>query len=143
MRLRHRARRWRSIVPIALFAALLAVIQLASLGRVTLLPVKTVVVALLLMAVSRLVMRVGALPRISPGTPAWRLLLFALVTRHFVGILRAETARALRAWSLAAPRRLGPLAWRSLAWAMAAIVVRSWVRAERFYAAQRLRGLTA
>ncbi len=122
---------------------MLAVLQLVSSGTVTLLPLQTVVVALLLMAASRLAARPGALPSVSPGTFVWRLLFFAIVTRHFVAMVSAESSRALRAWSLAAPRWTGSLAWRSLVWAVVSVVSRSAARAERFYQAQRLRGLRA
>ena len=69
------------------------------------------------------------------------LALLALFVRHFAGILTAESRRMLTARSLAAPFRCGPWSFRSLSFAVAAVFSRSFDRAERFYAAQRLRGI--
>lgn len=130
-----------SVVPILAFAALLAVIQQLSAGRVSLVPARTIVVFLLLSSATRLAAPALELTGVRPQSALWRLVLFALITRHFAAILRVETARAVRAWSLCAPRRFDPMAWRSLSWALVTIVLRCWRRAECFYAAQRLRGL--
>ena len=111
-------------------------------GTLPLSPVKTIVVFLLLGAAWRALPFVHALEGVRPGSRLWTWVLFALVTRHFVEILKTEAVRVLRAWSLRVPRRFGPLGFRSLSWTMVAIVLRCWARAERFYAAQRLRGVT-
>jgi hypothetical protein len=140
---RPHGRAWLSMLPIVFFAASLAALQLVSAGTVSMLPAKTVVVFLLLRGVSRVWPPINALARVRPGSSLWTCVLFALVTRHFVEILQTETVRVWRAWSLRVPRRLGPLGFRSLSSAVVAVVLRCWVRAERFYAAQRLRGLTA
>jgi hypothetical protein len=134
---------WLSTVPIVLFAAVLAVLQLASTGTVSMLPVKTVVVFLLLGAAWRAWPFANALEGVRLGSRLWTGVLFILVTRHFIEILQTEAVRVFRAWALRVPCRFGPLGFRSLSWAVVAIVVRCWVRAERFYAAQRLRGVTA
>ena len=140
---RPRGRVWLSTLPIVLFAAVLAVLELASAGTVSMLPAKTVVVFLLLSAVWRAWPFANVLEGVRPGSRLWTWVLFALVTRHFVEILQTEAVRVLRAWTLRVPHRFGPLGFRSLSWTVVAIVLRCWVRAERFYAAQRLRGLTA
>ena len=140
---RPRGRIWLSSLPIVLFATVLAALQLASTGTVSMLPAKAVVVFLLLNAVWRAWPFVNALDGVRPGSRLWTWVLFILVTRHFIEILQTEAVRVFRAWALRVPRRFGPLGFRSLSWAVVAIVVRCWVRAERFYAAQRLRGLTA
>jgi hypothetical protein len=140
---RPRSRVWLSTLPIVIFAAALAVLQLASTGTVSMLPAKTIVVFLLLGSVRRAWPFVNPLEGVRPGSRLWTCVLFALVTRHFVDILQTEAVRVFRAWALRVPRRFGPLGLRSLSWTVVAVVVRCWVRAERFYAAQRLRGLTA
>ncbi len=140
---RPRGRVWLSTLPIVIFAAVVAVLQLASTGTVSMLPAKTVVVFLLLGAVWRAWPFVNVFEGVRPGSRLWTLVLFALVTRHFVEILQTEAVRVFRAWALRVPRRFGPLGLRSLSWTVVASVLRCWVRAERFYAAQRLRGLTA
>jgi hypothetical protein len=132
---------WLSVVPIVAFAASLAVLEWLSRRTVSGLPVKTITVFLSLTAAARLWPWTDLLRGVGPGSVVWTPVLFALVTRHFVEILRTEILRVLRARSLRVPRRFGPGAFRSLALALVAIVVRCWVRAERFYAAQRLRGL--
>jgi energy-coupling factor transporter transmembrane protein EcfT len=138
-----RGRTWQPLLPIALFATGLAAVQLVSAGGVTLLPVKTVVVFLLARVAWRVSPPINALETARPHSRLWTLALFLLVTHHFVQILKTETARVWRAWALRVPRRFGPLGLRSLSWAVVAVSLRCWTRAERFYAAQRLRGLTA
>jgi hypothetical protein len=139
----HGRTAWLSVVPIVVFAAGLAVLERASRGAVSWLPARTLVVFLSLTAAPRLWPWADLLGRARPGSLLWTPVLFALVTRHFVDILLTETVRVFRARSLRVPRRFGPLAFRSLCWALVAIVMRCWGRAERFYAAQRLRGLAA
>jgi hypothetical protein len=139
----RRGRGWLSVLPIVVFAAVLAALQLASAGRVSMLPVKTVVVFLLLSVVWRVWPFAHAIEGVQPGSRLWTLVLFALVTRHFIEILQTETVRVWRAWALRVPRRFGPLGFRSLSWTVVAIILRCWARAERFYGAQRLRGLSA
>lgn len=136
----HGRTAWLSLLPIGAFAAGLALLELVSNGVASWLPVRTVVVFLWLTSASRLWPWTDLLGR-AHGSVFWTPVLFALVTRHFVHVLSAETVRVLRARSLQVPRRFGPGAFRALGWALIAIVLRSWGRAERFYAAQRLRGL--
>jgi hypothetical protein len=73
--------------------------------------------------------------------PVLRLYLFAHFIRHFTEILGAETRRMLTARGLAAPHLYSRTGLVSLAHSMAAILFRSFTRAERFYAAQCLKGL--
>lgn len=136
----HGRATWLSLLPIGAFAAGLALLDLASNGVPSSLAVRTVVVFLWLTAGSRLMPWTDLLGR-ACGSMFWTPALFVLVTRHFVQVLSGETVRVFRARSLQVPRRFGPGAFRALAWALVAVVLRSWGRAERFYAAQRLRGL--
>jgi hypothetical protein len=73
----------------------------------------------------------------------YRLFLFLHFTRHFTAILLEESRRMLIARRLAAPRLLGAGGFLSLVHSLTAILRRSLVRAERFYAAQWLRGIEA
>jgi hypothetical protein len=137
----HGRTAWLSLVPIVTFAAGLALLERLSRGAVSWLPARTIVVFLSLTAAARLWPWADLLDRARPGSVLWTPVLFALVTHHFVGILGTETVRVLRARSLRVSHRFGPGAFRALSWALVGIVMRCWVRAERFYAAQRLRGL--
>ena len=136
---------WRqrllSLAPVSSFALLLAGFELLARGRPSPLALRAMAVCWLAqtcvqsMAPSRWVLAS------SPGSLACRLGLFAAFVEHFAHLFASGAARALLAWRLAAPR-----AWRSgwfhsLGHALARIAERCLVRAERFYAAQWLRGL--
>lgn len=79
--------------------------------------------------------------RLSPRTPLYAPGLFLLFVRHFTAILAGETQRTLRARSATVSSLFRPGGASSLAWAVANIVRRTLDRAERFYAAQLLKGL--
>ncbi len=132
-----------SVVPVASFAAVLAAIELVSRGSISSLPLRTIAVYLAVTIAARVWPWEHALGAVSPGSILWTPVLFALVSRHFVAILASETVRGMRAWSLAVPRRFGPGAFASLVAVLHSIALRCWIRAERFYAAQRLRGLAS
>jgi energy-coupling factor transporter transmembrane protein EcfT len=70
------------------------------------------------------------------------LVLFALFIRHFAMIFASESRRVLQARSLGISRTYGRGWFRSLVAALVALIGRSLSRAERFYAAQSLRGFT-
>lgn len=134
-------RKLRRLLPVVLFAAVLALIQWASLRRLTALPLLTVAVFLLCAAVAGMVRWTGLIFRARPGSRRYTALLFALFVRHFALVLGTEARRLLTARRLAAPRAFGGGAARSLVFAVAALFTRSFTRAERFFAAQSLRGL--
>lgn len=73
----------------------------------------------------------------------YRLFLFAHFTRHFAAILAEESRRMLIARKMAAPKLYAKGGFSSLVHSLAAILRCSLVRAERFYAAQWLRGIEA
>jgi len=131
----------KRLLPVLVFALTLSLIQLASGARLTLLPVITVAVFLLTITLVRLVRWSEWIFGAPPGSRRYTALLFALSVRHFAEILAGETRRVLVARRLALPRRWGPGAGRSLVYAVAALFEASLARAERFYAAQSLRGL--
>lgn len=129
------------VIPVVLFAGLLAVAEWLARGQVSLLPLRTLAVFLLSTAAFQGVSGVGWAFRHPPGSLRGRLVVFGLFVAHFACILEAEARRALLAHRLAAPRRRGPGWFGSLGRALAGVFLRSLTRAERFYAAQWLRGL--
>ncbi len=129
--------------PVVFFAVVLVLLQWAG-GTIRLeLPVKTVGVFAFVSAAIRLLPWGRWTRRFRPGSAFYAPVLFLMIVMHFVAVLRAEARRALVARNIAAPMRCRPGWYRSLAWAMAGILRRTLERAERFYAAQSLRGLDA
>lgn len=132
----------RRLIPILVFAAALALMQWAGGLPVTTLPLTTLAVCVVTLTLARLLRWEGWVFRVRPGSRRYSALLFALFVRHFAGILGTETRRVLIARRLAAPRILGAGGARSLLFALAALFGRALTRAERFYAAQSLGGMT-
>lgn len=126
--------------PVVVFAATLAVLGRLG-GGWSWLPVQTVAVyagfRLLLLNLPRRWFQSPPERRSRMWAPA---LLFFFV-RHFLLILGQEARRALVARSLAARRLYGAGGFSSLVWALVSLLGRALARAERFYAAQWLRGL--
>jgi hypothetical protein len=131
----------RMAAPVSVFAGVVGLLQWLSGHGVTVLPMQTVAVCLLVTAAARLARwRIGA-SFCRPHTRLFSLVLFALFIRHFAAVLAVETRRTLQARALCVPNRYGRAAFSSLVCAVAALFARSLARAERFYAAQRLQGL--
>lgn len=80
--------------------------------------------------------------RVGVNSPFYSGMLFVLFVRHFLVIFTSEARRLFQARALGITKSYGPGSFRSLVAAVAAILRRSLVRAERFYAALWLRGLT-
>jgi len=133
--------RARRVAGVLGFAGLLALIEWFSTGRVTWLPVVTVAVFLVSTAAFKMLPWKGAIFAVRPGSRLYSAVLFGLFVRHFAAILETESRRVLTARRLCISRKWGPGWLRSLAFALAALLNRTLVRAERFYAAQRVRGL--
>lgn len=131
----------RTLWPVLLFAGILVLMQWIGGTLTAKLPLRTVAVFLLVTSAVRLVPWMEMLGIARPASPLFTAVLFLLVLRHFVLILGQEARRLLTARSLAVPNRYGPGWFGSLKWAMAGLLRRSLARAERFYAAQALRGL--
>lgn len=127
--------------PITFFAGVLVALQWVGGGLDWRLPLRTVTVFLLATSAAGLVPWDRLLLRVKPRSPLYTFALFLLILRHFVQILGMEARRMILARRLAAPRRHGAGWFTSLTWATAGVFRRSLVRAERFYAAQLLRGL--
>jgi len=128
-------------IPVVLFAATLTLLQVIVRMPVTLLAAQAVAVFLFVSAAFRIVPWAASVARISPHSRLFAFALYALFTRHFFFILTGEAMRLFRARSQCIIRPYGKGAFRSLAAALASLFSRSLLRAERFYAAQLLRGL--
>jgi hypothetical protein len=131
----------RSLLPIVMFAGVLALMQWVSSTPISSLPLKTVAVFLLFTTALRLLPWSDVVSAVHPGARLFGLVLFALFVRHFAAIFVRESQRVLQARSLRLSCPWGPGSFRSLTAAVAALAGRSLVRGERFYAAQSLRGL--
>lgn len=130
-----------ALVPVLLFASVLALLgRLGSSGG-ALLALRTIAVYTLVVSAARLAPLDAVLRRAGPGSRYFRAALFLLMVRHFAGIFGQESWRLLVAHRLAAPRRWRPGWLDSMGWALTALFRRALMRAERFYAAQRIRGL--
>lgn len=131
----------QSTLPIVAFAGVLTLMQWASSAPVSSLPLKTIAVFLFSTTAFRILPWFQIISAARPGSVLFGLVLFALFVRHFAAIFAKESQRVLQARSLRVSRTWGRGSFRSLAAAVAALFGRSLVRAERFYAAQSLRGL--
>jgi len=130
----------RSALPMVLFAVVLMLMQWLAGVPVTSLAAKALAVFLFSTAAFRLLPWTAAFATTRPGTTLHGFFLYLLFVRHFVIILQSEASRVLhaRALCIACPYGRGALA--SLVWGLVSLFSRSLVRAERFYAAQLLRG---
>jgi len=135
-------KRWLlALLPVLLFSAMLALMQWVAGMPVTWLWLKMILVFLVTTAVVRLLPWDRWIFRTRSGTVRFYVALFPLFVRHFAFVLGAEARRSLVARSLSVRNEYGPGSFRSLAHAVGAIFSRSLARAERFYAAQMLRGI--
>jgi hypothetical protein len=130
-----------TLVPILLFAAMLAMMQWVAGMPVTRLWLRTILVFLATMVVVRLLPWERWIFRVRERTWLFWTALFALFVRHFVAILFREGQRTLTARRLSVPNGYGAGWFRSLAFALSAFLSRSLTRAERFYVAQLVRGI--
>lgn len=136
---------WRTalltIWPVVLFASLLALLGWAGGHPSAMLPLKTIGLFLLVISAVNLVPWAEATSRLV-SHPAIRVpVLTALITRHFVLVLGGEARRVMIAHRVSAPNRWRRGWFRSLGWALVGLFRQSLARAERFYAAQLVRGL--
>ncbi len=131
------------LVPLAVFAAGLATLQWLAGTLDPWLPLKTLAAFALGVAVFAAIPWRRLSRRLDPDRWWYAPVLFLLFLRHFTAILGDEPVRVLRARSLVVSRRYGPGWLTSLSHALAALFRRAIDRAERFYAAQLVRGLSA
>ena len=139
---------WRNLskslhatVPVVFFAATLVLFQVITRMPVTTLAAQTVAIFLFVSAAFRIVPWAASLAGVGPRSRFFALALYALFTRHFFVILTSEALRLFRARALCISRPYGKGSFRSLVSALASLFSRSLLRADRFYAAQLMRGL--
>jgi len=131
----------RRLVPVLVFAGFLAALEWLGGAARPRLALRTVAVVAFVVAAARLILWEELLTSWRPGSALFRIALFLLMVRHFARVLARESWRLLIAQTLAMPRRWRRLWWSSLVWALAALFRRALLRAERFYAAQLVRGI--
>ncbi len=131
----------RSALPIVAFAAILVVLQWLSHAQARTLPLNALAVFLLSTAGFRLFPWTRFVSARRAQSKAFTPMLFVLFVRHFASIFSQEASRVFQARGLCITRPWGRGAFRSLAAAAVAVFSRALARAERFYAAQLLRGL--
>jgi len=131
------------LIPLAWFLSALLALQWIA-GRLDpALPLRTAAIVLLTATAFRAAPWKSIAGALSPRSPFYMLGLYLLFVRHFAAILAGETWRTLRTRAMNAPSLFRRGGASSLLWAMASIVRRTLDRAERFYAAQLLKGLAA
>jgi energy-coupling factor transporter transmembrane protein EcfT len=130
------------LIPLAVFAAGLATLQWLAGTLDPWLPLKTLAAFALGAGLFAAIPWKRLSRRLAPGRWWYAPVLFLLFLRHFTAILGDEPVRVLRARSLVISRRYGAGWLASLAHALAALFRRAIDRAERFYAAQLVRGLS-
>ena len=128
------------LVPIFGFALIVTLLQWFGGRKPPLLGLQTLFVFQWL-SVSLFLFVPQGLPLPGRSSPFYRVVLYLLFVRHFAAILAGEVHRTIRAHGMAVQRRFGPQAMQSLAHALTSVFGRCLTRAERFYAAQWLRGL--
>ncbi len=131
----------RRLTPLVVFAAGLAVAQWLTGTLDPWLPLKTLVAFALGLGLFAAIPWRRMSRSLAPGRWWYAPVLFLLILRHFMAIFGEEPVRVLRARSLVISRRYGTGWLESLAHALAALFRRAVDRAERFYAAQLIRGL--
>jgi hypothetical protein len=130
----------RAALPILVFALSLAGVQLIFGMPVTNLAGKAVASFFFIAAAVRIYPWADLIAQVPPASSFFALACYLLFVRHFFFIFTSEAVRLLQARSLCLPKPYGRGSFRSLVAALAALFERSLLRAERFYAAQLLRG---
>jgi hypothetical protein len=128
------------VTPVLVFAALLALLQWFAGSLSVALPLKTIAIFLFVTAAVRLLPWTDFMRVAGPQSSLFTLVLFLYFLRHFTLILGREAYRLLVARRRMVPNQYGPGWFQSLCWALVELFRRSLSRAERFYAAQSLRG---
>lgn len=135
----RRDSRW--LLPALLFCTVLALLEWIGHRSVTALPLKALLSYAVLALACKIMPWVELLRSIPLQSRLFLPVLFLLFVRHFTFILRDEAIRSLTAYRLAVPLLFGHGGVRALACSLDSFFRRSILRAERFYAAQLLRGL--
>jgi hypothetical protein len=137
---RNVAKALRAALPILVFALSLAGMQLIFGMPVTNLAGKAVASFFFITAAVRIYPWADLIAHVPPASSFFTLACYLLFVRHFFFIFTSEAVRLLQARSLCITKPYGRGSFQSLVAALAALFERSLLRAERFYAAQLLRG---
>jgi hypothetical protein len=131
----------RALLPVTIFVATLSLIQWFYHNLNLEVAAKTLAVFWLTTSAFQLTPwnRLG--DAIHPGSRLATPILYVLFMRHFALILSGESRRLLTARSRTVFRPYGRWSFRSLVSALVSLFLRAMSRAERFYAAQILKGL--
>ena len=135
------AKSMRALLPVAVFIAVLSSLQWLYRGFDPEVAAKTLAVFWLATSAFRLLPWSRLVAAIRPGSRLAAPILYLLFMRHFALILSGESRRLLTARSRTVFRPYGRWSFRSLASAVGSLFLRAMNRAERFYAAQILKGL--
>jgi energy-coupling factor transporter transmembrane protein EcfT len=130
----------RAMLPITVFIAVLASLQWLYQGFRPAVLAKTLAVFWFTASAFRLISWNHLSDHMYPGSQLSMFILYMMFIRHFFLILTGESKRVLSARSRAVFKSWGGWSFRSLAAALVSLFVRSMNRAERFYAAQMLKG---
>ncbi len=128
-------------LPVLLFCAVLMILELVGHHSVSSLALKAFASYAILVLAVRLMPWTAIIRSVSPQSRFFVPILFLLFVHHFTLILRDETFRTLTAYRLAVPHPFRHGGLKALAFALNSLFRCCLVRAERFYAAQLLRGL--
>lgn len=131
----------RAMLPIAVFVVALSFIQWLNHAFNPEVAAKTLAVFWLTASAFRLIPWNQFGGAIRPGSWPATPMLYLLFIRHFAHILSGESRRILTARSRTVFRQFGRWTFRSLVSALGSLFLRAMNRAERFYAAQMLKGL--
>lgn len=129
------------LVPILLFCAALAALELVGHRSISALPLRALASFSGLVLAFRVAPWMNLLRSVSPRSRLFVPVLFLLFVLHFTQILRNEALRSLTAYRLVVPHPLKRGGIRALACSLDSFFHRGLLRAERFYAAQLLKGL--
>jgi hypothetical protein len=130
----------RAALPILVFALSLAAVQIIFGMPATNLAGKAVASFFFITSAFRIYPWADLIARIPPGSSIFALACYLLFVRHFLFIFTSEAVRLLQARSLCITKPYDRGSFRSLVAVLAALFAGSLLRAERFYAAQLLRG---
>lgn len=139
--MRDLPRRILSLGPILFFCAVLALLDLIAHRPSSLLPLQAFASYAVLMLSVQLLPWARVARSVSPPSRFFLPVLFLLFVYHFTVILKEETRQLLTAYRLAVPYPFRRGGLRALAYSLDSLFRRCLARAERFYAAQILRGI--
>jgi hypothetical protein len=131
----------RHALPVFLFCAILVVLEFIAHRSLSNLALKTFVCYAIVVLSVHLMPWTVMVRSVSPRSCLFAPVLFLLFVHHFTAILQEETRRSLTAYRMAVPHPFRRGGVRALAFSLDSLFCRCLLRAERFYAAQTLRGI--